>query len=301
MDDKADLIADQLSQTTPSSRGGGKRGGSRERGGRPGGRAVDLSRALSRLLRHQASNAGIDLDKEGYAPLDKVLSWGPLKSLKPTFPEILSAVKDSDKQRFALKPLHSSTSTSTDLKDWLIRANQGHSIKLDSDALLKPLSLTPDLSKGQLPIPPTVVHGTFFAFWPLIKSTGGLKKMGRNHVHFSTGLPDDDEGVISGMRKDAELLIYIDVPKAMKEGNLKFWMSENGVVLTEGEDEEGVVSSKYFKEVVGRDGALVGVIWRDGEPMDGGDLPPGLKIRQPHGKGPGRGGKRGGRGRGGGQ
>lgn len=34
----------------------------------------DISRALSRLLRHQATNAGIQLDREGYAPLDKVVS-----------------------------------------------------------------------------------------------------------------------------------------------------------------------------------------------------------------------------------
>lgn len=37
-------------------------------------RQKDISRALSRLLRHQALNAGIKLDKEGYAPLDKVVS-----------------------------------------------------------------------------------------------------------------------------------------------------------------------------------------------------------------------------------
>ncbi|KAK0673816.1 putative tRNA 2'-phosphotransferase 1 [Cercophora samala] len=301
--DKADLIADQLDQTTisssSSSRGNKRSGGRGGRGGgRPGGgRAVDLSRALSRLLRHQASNAGIELDKEGYAPLDKVLAWGPVKSLKPTFEEIVSAVKDSDKQRFALKPLQEGgdETSSTDPKDWLIRANQGHSIKLESEGLLKPLAIDPDVSKGELPIPETVVHGTFFAFWPLIKESGGLKRMGRNHVHFSTGLPDG-EGVISGMRKDAELLVYVDVARAIGEGKMKFWMSENGVVLTEG-DGEGVVGVEYFREVVGRDGGLVGVIWQDGRAVEGGELPEGLKIRQPHGKGGGRGG-RGGRGRG---
>lgn len=124
-----------------------------------------------------------------------------------------------------------------------------------------------------------VVYGIFFVFWFFIKLIGGFKKMGRNYVYFSIGFFDDDEGVIFGMRKDVELLIYIDVLKVMKEGNLKFWMSENGVVFIEGEDEEGVVSLKYFKEVVGWDGVLVGVIWRDGEFMDGGDLFLGLKIR----------------------
>ncbi|KAK4179800.1 putative tRNA 2'-phosphotransferase 1 [Triangularia setosa] len=304
--DKAGLIADQFDAQTSSStssKRGGRSGGGRG-GGRPGGgRAVDLSRALSRLLRHQASNAGIDLDKEGYAPLDKVLSWGPVKSLKPSFEEIVSAVRDSDKQRFALKLVGDKVDeTSTDPRDWLIRANQGHSIPLSSETLLKPLAVTADPSRGELPIPEVVVHGTYFAFWPLIKESGGLKRMGRNHVHFSTGLPEDDDSVVSGMRKDAELLVYVDVAKAIKDGGLTFWMSENGVVLTEG-DQEGKVGLEYFKEVVGRKRELVGVIWQDGEAVEGGELPGGLKIRQPHGKGGnggrgGRGGKRGGRERG---
>lgn len=53
--------------------GGGKRGG-RGGGGGGQGREVQVSRALSRLLRHQAMNAGIELDGEGFAPLDKVVS-----------------------------------------------------------------------------------------------------------------------------------------------------------------------------------------------------------------------------------
>lgn len=53
--------------------GGGRRGG---RGGGGGGqpREVLVSKALSKLLRHQAENAGLKLDDGGYAPLDKVVS-----------------------------------------------------------------------------------------------------------------------------------------------------------------------------------------------------------------------------------
>ncbi|KAJ3578493.1 hypothetical protein NPX13_g2075 [Xylaria arbuscula] len=60
--------------------GGAGRGGKNRRGGRRGGggggagqsRQVLISKALSTLLRHQAQNAGIKLDAEGFAPLDKV-------------------------------------------------------------------------------------------------------------------------------------------------------------------------------------------------------------------------------------
>lgn len=116
--------------------------------------------------------------------------------------------------------------------------------------------------------------------------------MGRTHVHCSTGTPE--EGVTSGMRRDAELLIEIDVAASAREGGVAWWVSDNGVVLTEG-DADGLLSSRFFKKVEGRT-ADVGVLWEDGKHKS--DLPAGLKVRVPHGKGP-RGGGGGGGGRGG--
>ncbi|KAK3296046.1 KptA family-domain-containing protein [Chaetomium fimeti] len=319
--DGDDALADRLEDMAMSSsrNSGGGRGGGKRRGGRGGGkggggggeggrarREVDLSRALSRLLRHQAGNAGVELDREGFADLGKVLQWGPIRTLAPTFPEILNAVHNSDKQRFAIKPNPATNpdldETSTDPSDWLIRANQGHSIKLDSEHLLKALALPADekdstaaLPEGAIAIPPAVIHGTYFAFWPSIIASGGLKPMGRNHVHFSTGLPEDSEaGVISGMRKDAEVLIYVDVAASLRDGGIKWWMSDNGVVLTEG-DADGLVPLKYFKEVTGRK-QDVGLLWKDGVKVA--DLPEGLQVRAPQGKRGSGGGGRGGRGRG---
>ena len=86
--------------------------------------------------------------------------------------------------------------------------------------------------------------------------------MSRNHIHFSKGLPEDTAAdVISGMRNDAELLFYIDVQKSMNDG-VEWWISDNGVVLTEG-DKEGKIGPKYWKKVVGRKGG-VGTLWEDG-------------------------------------
>ncbi|KAK3357507.1 KptA family-domain-containing protein [Lasiosphaeria hispida] len=308
MDDEITQIADQLEDQASPGRGRGGGSSSRGRGGGRGGRfrtnkggkgrEVDLSRALSRLLRHQAANAGVELDREGFASLDKVLQWGAVRSLQATFAEIVSAVRDSDKQRFALKPNPATNKgldeASTDPAHWLIRANQGHSIKLDNEGLLKPLALPfaedGTLPEGSVAVPATVVHGTYYAFWPRIVASGGLRPMGRNHVHFSTGLPEDEAGVVSGMRRDAELLIYVDVAASMREAGIKWWMSDNGVVLTEGA-EEGLVPAKYFREVAGRTQG-VGVLWRDGEAVA--DLPAGITIRVPQGKaraGGGRGGR----------
>jgi len=100
--------------------------------------------------------------------------------------------------------------------------------------------------------------------------------MNRNHIHFSTGLPEENSGVISGMRNDAEILIYVDVKKSLEDG-VVWWLSENGVVLTEG-DESGVLGTKHWTKVVGRRNG-VGVMWEGGEIVE--ELPAHLKNRRP--------------------
>lgn len=218
---------------------------------------------------------------------------------------------DNEKQRFSMKPAHpvgSSPSPSpsdappttvaadSDPSHWLIRANQGHSIPLESEALLKPITLdSGEDGDGSSSVPPVVVHGTYFGFWEQIVESGGLKRMGRNHVHCSTGLPEDEAGVISGMRTDAELLVYVDVRRSLEDKAMTWWISENGVVLTEGVGEEGCVPLKYLQEVIGRK-EDVGTLWKDGEKVA--DLPESVRGRRPPQKGGAR-GRGGGRGRGG--
>jgi 2'-phosphotransferase len=208
------------------------------------------------------------------------LLWPPLKRLSVTWPDIEQAVHDNTKQRFSLKKLDDETSpVSRNFSDWLIRANQGHSIKIESKSHLKPLVLAESAM-----LPTVIVHGTYCSFWPAIVESGGLKSMGRNHIHFATGVPEDsDLGVISGMRNDAELLIYIDVEATIKDHAMEWWVSENGVVLTEG-NSDGLVPTIYFKKVVGRIGRTptVGVLWEDGHRVA--DLPSGVRWNKPHGR-----------------
>lgn len=156
-------------------------------------------------------------------------------------------------------------------QDYLIRANQGHSVAIASQDLLSPLT--------EANIPETVVHGTTHGAWLLIAATGGLKRMDRVHIHFASGLPaglrpvresSDDQTtattaaaapVISGMRNSSTVLVYLDVRKAMAAG-IAFWTSENGVILSEG-DENGVVGLEYFARVEDRTGGC-GVLVQDG-------------------------------------
>lgn len=204
--------------------------------------------------------------------------------------------------------------TDQDPANFLIRATQGHSIKsVQAEALLERLSPTDDDSK----LPTTVVHGTFHSAWPGILASGGLRCMGRNHVHFATGpslesvLPRQDEGaepetttqglkdlglndgkVISGMRKDAQVLLYIDLKKALEAG-CPFWRSENNVILSEGmmtgdkQEENKIVPLDFVSVVVERKHGL-GKIWEDGKVLQ--ELPANLTQRgPPKGK---RGGKK---------
>lgn len=126
--------------------------------------------------------------------------------------------------------------------------------------------------------------------------------MGRNHVHFATGPSMESvlaaqkedaqkntnkkDQVISGMRKDAQVLIYIDLRKALAAG-CPFWRSENGVILSEGlavlkgqedtdSDAQKVVSVDFFDVVVEKKVGL-GKIWERGEVLQ--ELPAKLTSR----------------------
>jgi len=191
-------------------------------------KSVRTSKTLSWLLRHKAKDFGLNVADDGYILLDEVLKLAEFKGV--TVDEVRFVVDNNDKQRFSLKEESGLI---------YIRANQGHSDKMASvvqaDKLLKKLDK---------PMP-VCVHGTTAKAWKLIKKEG-LNKMKRMHIHFAVGLSDDDE-VISGYRKNSEVLIYVDMKKAMDDG-IVFYMSDNKVILTEGQG--GVLDPKYFKDVV---------------------------------------------------
>jgi 2'-phosphotransferase len=183
---------------------------------------------------------------------------------------ILASSLDETEPDDATPDVLPSVQESVDPADYLIRANQGHSIKVDTEGLLKPITE----EAGN--VPETVIHGTDEFAWRLIIKGGGLRPMGRNHIHFASGLPagfkplvssigsteeDDAAPVISGMRKNSSILIYIDIRAALAAG-IKFHISENGVILTEG-SADGLLPYEFFKRVESRK-RNGGVIMRDG-------------------------------------
>ncbi|OVA00128.1 Phosphotransferase KptA/Tpt1 [Macleaya cordata] len=206
---------------------------SRGRGGPTKDKIDALGRLLTRILRHMASELNLEMRSDGYVRVDDLLKLNlktfaniPLRS--HTIDDIREAVKNDNKQRFGLLEENG---------ELLIRANQGHTIEtIESESLLKPI-----LSAEEAPV---CVHGTYKRNLESILQTG-LKRMKRLHVHFSSGLPTDGE-VISGMRRDVNVLIFLDVRKALQEG-MKLYISDNKVILTEGFD--GIVPVKYFEKI----------------------------------------------------
>ncbi|KAL1546474.1 2'-phosphotransferase [Salvia divinorum] len=192
-----------------------------------------LGRLLTRILRHKASDLNLDMRNDGYVKVQDLLKLNlktmaniPLRS--HTVEDIREAVRQDNKQRFSLLEENG---------ELLLRANQGHSIlTVETESLLKPI-----LSPEELPV---CVHGTYKRNLESILREG-LKRMQRLHVHFSSGLPRDAE-VVSGMRRDVDTLIFLDVRKALEEG-MKLYVSDNKVILTEGFD--GVVPVKYFQKI----------------------------------------------------
>lgn len=91
-----------------------------------------------------------------------------------------------------------------------------------------------------------VIHGTYYKNWNNIKKIG-LSHMNRLHIHFARGLPHDDR-IISGIRKSAQIYIYVDLKRALNDG-IPFYKSSNDVILSTG-NAEGIIENKYFLKVI---------------------------------------------------
>lgn len=182
-----------------------------------GGVMKKISMQMSYLLRHGAEKEGLPITHDGWVDMSVLCRF-----MRTTQDVIEMIVQDNDKKRFEIKGSR-------------IRALQGHSMSLNVD-------VGSPLSEGD--IPDIVIHGTYNDCLDSILKEG-LKRMSRQHIHMTTGLPGD-KGVISGMRRSAQVVIYIDAKQAARDGIL-FYRSTNGVILTSGIN--GILPPKYFTSV----------------------------------------------------
>lgn len=162
-------------------------------------RLVHCSKHLSLILRHDPASAGITLDTQGWAPVPALLT-----AVGITAAELDQIVAENNKKRFEFNPDRT-----------LLRASQGHSVDVD-------------LGYQESVPPETLYHGTSGSFLPNIFDQG-LLKMQRQHVHLS---PDRETALVVARRRKRPVVIEVFAGKMSKCGH-KFWLSTNGVWLTE--------------------------------------------------------------------
>lgn len=165
---------------------------------------VRLSKFLSFVLRHEPESIGLVLDRQGWAPIDRLIELANARGKALSRPLLEEIVRTNSKQRFAISD------------DGLrIRASQGHSTEVELGYEAKE--------------PPAVLfHGTTAAAIPAIRQQG-LQKMARHHVHLSAEL---ETARNVGGRRGVPVILEVDAARMHRDGH-RFYVSANGVWLTE--------------------------------------------------------------------
>ncbi len=167
----------------------------------------DLSRAVSHALRHEPWLYELELDEEGWAPVEQLLA-----ALRETGGDWATVNRDALEQMIG-----TATKRRHELDGDRIRALYGHSVP----GRIHRRSATP---------PARLFHGTAPETWVVIK-TDGLLPMQRQFVHLSL---DRETAVMVGRRKSASpVVLTIDAAGAASagtsfhEGNELVWLADS--------------------------------------------------------------------------
>jgi putative RNA 2'-phosphotransferase len=162
---------------------------------------VKKSKRLSWLLRHGATEVGLDMDEAGWVDVDEVL-----RALDMRRSELEIVVRENNKGRL-------------ELEGGRVRACQGHSIEnhaVNREALERSWSvLTTETS---------VWHGTSIDAVPSI-ARDGILAVGRTHVHLAPALTSK-----VGKRTTVHVMLEVS-PARVRAAGLNLYAASNGVVL----------------------------------------------------------------------
>ncbi|UII28300.1 RNA 2'-phosphotransferase [Fulvivirga maritima] len=162
------------------------------------------SKFLSLVLRHKPEQIGLKLDNAGWASVTELVEKCNAHSISLDVDKLSEIVDNNDKKRFIFSP-----------DKQKIRANQGHSLKVD-------------LGLEQKEPPVILYHGTAIRNIDSIKEKGLLKR-DRHHVHLSA---QTDVAMQVGSRYGKATVLTVNTDQMYKDG-LLFYQSENGVWLTD--------------------------------------------------------------------
>ncbi len=179
-----------------------------------------LSRLVSRALRHDPGRFGLNLDGQGWASVERLLegirrrggAWADIDRA-----DLRQMIDHSAKQRFEL---HGDR----------IRARYGH-------------SLPGRISKVEAVPPDPLFHGTSARAWAAIRRTG-LCPMGRQYVHLSVDVDTANE---VGRRKTPAPVILVVRTTPARAAGTRFWPGNDQVWLTD------QVRPQYIEELADLD------------------------------------------------
>ena len=154
------------------------------------------------VLRHKPDAVGIKLDTHGWAEVSAIVSaFSKMGTF--TLAMLKEIVRDDEKKRYSFNA-----------DGTKIRANQGHSVKVDVEL------------KEAVP-PEVLYHGTGRKYVESINKEGLLPRQ-RLYVHLS----GDVETALKVGKRPGEPFIYTILAGKMVNAGYKFYLSENGVWLT---------------------------------------------------------------------
>jgi len=159
---------------------------------------------MSYVLRHHPEAIGIELDENGWAPVETLIEKMSEREFDISPALLEEIVASNDKKRFAFNE-----------DKTMIRASQGHSI----DIALNLAPATP---------PEILYHGTGEKNVASILQYG-LDKRERQHVHLSA---DINTAIAVGSRHGRPRIFEIPAQEMQQQGYI-FYRSDNGVWLTE--------------------------------------------------------------------
>lgn len=167
-------------------------------------RKTAISKFLSYVLRHNPNSIGIELDRDGWTKIDRLVS-----RVRERYAEFDEAVlreitQTDDKQRYAVS-------------GGKIRAQQGHSIDVRA------------MGAAQSP-PDFLYHGTTREKLAAIQKDGAIRPMSRQHVHLSTDMQTATQ--VASRRRDKDPVVLLIRAAAMHQSEHEFRLTENQVWLT---------------------------------------------------------------------
>ncbi|EHK2328721.1 RNA 2'-phosphotransferase [Clostridium perfringens] len=173
-----------------------------------------ISKYISLILRHKPEEIGLKLDEHGYLRVLDLIE-GIDKSYEGfSMDDLERIVREDSKGRYSFNEDKSK-----------IRANQGHSIKVD-------------LGLEEIKPPKVLYHGTGRKYLESILENGLIKKE-RQYVHLSK---DRETASIVGKRHGDLVIFEVDSESMFNDG-IKFYLSKNNVWLC------NYVPKKYIKEL----------------------------------------------------